>query len=44
MTNYQALIAARSKATIAKFLNDPVMRKEALRSYFYAIGGRAKHH
>jgi len=44
MTKQQALIAARSKAAIAKFLEDPVMWKEALRLYFYAIGGRAKQH
>lgn len=30
MTRHQALITARSKAAIAKFLNDPVMWKEAL--------------
>lgn len=44
MTRHQALITARSKAAIAKFLDDPVMWKEALRLYFYAIGGRAKLH
>lgn len=44
MTKHQALIAARSKAAIAKFLDDPVMWKEALRLYFYAIGGREKLH
>lgn len=44
MTKHQALIAARSKAAIAKFLDDPVMWKEALRLYSYAIGGQAKHH
>lgn len=44
MTKQQALISARSKAVIAKFLEDPVMWKEALRLYFYAIGGRSKQH
>jgi len=44
MTKQQALISARSKAVIAKFLGDRTMRNEALRLYFYAIGGRSKSH
>jgi hypothetical protein len=44
MTRQQAFIAARSKAVIARFLGDRAMWNEALRLYFYAIGGRAKKH
>lgn len=44
MTRRQALISARSKAVIARFLDDQAMWNEALRLYFYAIGGRAKKH
>lgn len=44
MTRQEALIAARNKLVIARFLDDQNMRIEALRAYFYASGGRIKKH
>ncbi|MGP6463325.1 host cell division inhibitory peptide Kil [Pantoea agglomerans] len=44
MSRQEALIAARNKAVIASFLRDRAMWNEALRLYFFAIGGRAKKH
>ncbi|AZI53423.1 MULTISPECIES: host cell division inhibitory peptide Kil [Pantoea] len=44
LTRQQALCAARSKAAIAKFLGDKNMWREALRLYFYAIGGKSQQH
>lgn len=44
LTREQALTAARSKAAIAKHIGDKKMWREALKLYFYAIGGKTKQH
>ncbi|MFN1150248.1 host cell division inhibitory peptide Kil [Serratia liquefaciens] len=43
MINQQQILAARNKIVIARFLGDEQMWREAIRQYFFAIGGRVLH-
>lgn len=40
MNQQHMLAAAQSKAAIAQFIGDRDMWRQALRQYFFAIGGR----